>query len=222
MVTSVGTTTTTSATNTTSAADAAMKQATGFSESDFLNLFVAQLQNQDPLSPQDPGQMINQLAQITQVEQSYNTNTALQSLLAAQNNASASSYLGMTVAASGNSVSFDGTNPTTLQFNLSGATASSTVTISDASGNIVKTATLGAQSGGNASFTWDGKNDSGATLPAGAYTFAVTGTTSAGASVSATTYTSGVVNGVSFNNGTPSLTIGSTSVPLSSVVSVGG
>lgn len=222
MVTSVGTTTTTSAT---SAADAAMKQATGFSETDFLNLFVAQLQNQDPLSPQDPSQMINQLAQITQVEQAYNTTTALQNLLTAQNNATAmnsASLIGKAVTANGNTVSFDGTNPASLQFNFSAPAASATVTISDSSGNVVRTASLGAQSGGNSGFTWDGKDNSGATLPAGAYTFAVTGTTAAGSSVAATTYTAGVVSGVSFNNGSPTLTIGTASVPLSDVIGVKG
>lgn len=40
------------------------------SEQTFLKLFVAQLQNQDPLNPQDGTQFVAQLAQYSQLEQS--------------------------------------------------------------------------------------------------------------------------------------------------------
>jgi flagellar basal-body rod modification protein FlgD len=202
-----------------------MQQATGMTSDDFLKLFIAQLQNQDPLSPQDPSAMLTQLAQINQVEQSYNTNTALQNLLTAQNNVTtmnSASLIGKTIVANGNAVSFDGTTSASLQYNLSVPTASTTVTITDASGQTVRTVSLGAQSAGDTSFAWDGKDNNGATLPAGTYTFAVTGTTAAGASVTATTYTTGLVSGVSFAGDTPSLTIGSASVALTDVISVKG
>jgi flagellar basal-body rod modification protein FlgD len=39
-------------------------------EQTFLKLFVAQLQNQDPLNPQDGAQFVAQLAQFSQLEQS--------------------------------------------------------------------------------------------------------------------------------------------------------
>jgi flagellar basal-body rod modification protein FlgD len=39
-------------------------------EQTFLKLFVAQLQNQDPLNPQDGSQFVAQLAQFSQLEQS--------------------------------------------------------------------------------------------------------------------------------------------------------
>ena len=96
--------------STTLAADgaAAMKKATGMNKDDFLKLFVTQLQNQDPMKPQDSNQFIAQLAQLSQVEQSYNTNTNLQSLLTAQNNAtvvSAVSFIGKDVLAAGSQVS---------------------------------------------------------------------------------------------------------------------
>ena len=221
----VNSVTTTTATTSTTAADAAMKQSTGLDENDFLKLFIAQLQNQDPLSPQDPSQFLGQLAQITQVEQAYNSNTALQSLITGQNNSatmSSVSFIGKTVTANGNSAAFDGTSPSALQFNLSVPTAATTVTISDASGNTIRSASLGASAAGKGTFTWDGKNDSGTTVPAGAYTFAVAGTTASGSAVAATTYTAGRVDGVSLVNGTPSLTIGAASVALSNIISVGG
>lgn len=39
------------------------------SEQMFLKLLVAQIQNQDPTSPQDPSQFVAQLAQFSQLEQ---------------------------------------------------------------------------------------------------------------------------------------------------------
>jgi flagellar basal-body rod modification protein FlgD len=39
----------------------------------FMQLLVAQLQNQDPMSPADGTQFVTQLAQLQQLEQSVNT-----------------------------------------------------------------------------------------------------------------------------------------------------
>ena len=220
MVTSATSATTTAATT----GSTQMKQDLGLNSDDFLKLFIAQLQNQDPLSPQDPTEFLSQLAQISQVEQAYNTNTNLQSILAAQNSATgvnAVSFIGQIVKASGNTIVFDGTNSTTVAFNLSAATASGTVTISDSTGKVVRTGSLGTQSAGDVTVAWDGKDDSGTTLSAGEYTFAVTGATASGSTVTATTYTSGVVTGVSLANSTPTILIGTTSIPLANVISVG-
>lgn len=52
------------------------------SEETFLKLFVAQLQNQDPLSPnqQDPTQMVSELAQFSQLEQMVNIGSDVHSI----------------------------------------------------------------------------------------------------------------------------------------------
>jgi len=57
----------------------------------FLQLLVAQLQNQDPLNPSDGTQFVSQLAQFQQLEQSINSGqditairTDLDQLVAAQ------------------------------------------------------------------------------------------------------------------------------------------
>ncbi|MBI2354700.1 MAG: flagellar hook assembly protein FlgD [Deltaproteobacteria bacterium] len=219
MVNAVGSTTDTTA------AAAAMKKSAGMNKDDFLKLFVAQLQNQDPLAPQDPTEFLGQLAQLTQVEQAYNTTTALQNLLTAQNNSSAMnsvSFIGGTIKANGNTAAFDGSAPASLQFSMPVPTSSATVTISDTSGRVVRTATLGPSAAGDGTFAWDGRDNSGALLPTGAYSFNVNGTSASGAGVAATTYTTGRVDGVTFNNGSPLLTIGAASVALSDVVSVKG
>src|ERR1700761_8353447 len=52
------------------------------SEQTFLQLFVAQLQNQDPLDPneQDPTQMVSELAQFSELEQLVNIGQNVQSI----------------------------------------------------------------------------------------------------------------------------------------------
>ena len=169
--------------------------------------------------------MLDQLSQMSLVEQSYNSNTALNNLLTAQNNSmgmSSVSFIGKNVKANGNSVSFDGTSSPSLHYNLASTASTATVTISDSAGKVVRTATLGSQAAGDGSFSWDGKDSSGTLLSAGAYTFAVTAASSSGAAVAATTYTTGRIDGINLTSSNPSLTIGSTSVSLADVISVQG
>jgi flagellar basal-body rod modification protein FlgD len=215
---------TVAATTGTAAADAAMKQDLGLNKDDFMKLFIAQLQNQDPLAPQDPSAMLTQLSQMSLVEQSYNSNTALNNLLTAQNNSSsltAVSFIGKSVKANGNGATFDGSAQSALQFNLSLPAASAQVSIVDGTGRTVRTAALGATAAGDNSFSWDGRDSSGALVPAGAYTFAVTATAANGSSLPVTTYTTGRIDGVNLSGSTPQLSIGATSVALSDVISVG-
>jgi flagellar basal-body rod modification protein FlgD len=217
------TTAVTSTTSTTTTAAAAMKKELGMNTDDFLQLFIAQLKNQDPLSPQDSSAFLGQLAQLTQVEQSYNTTTALNNLLTAQNStlaSSAVSLIGGTITATGNQANFDGTNATAMKYSMPAATTSTTLTITNSSGNVVRTVDLGAQSSGVATYAWDGCDGQGNQLSAGAYTFAVSGTNAAGSTQTATTYTTGVADGVSFEGGLAYISIGAVKVPYSSVTRV--
>lgn len=205
------------------AAAAAMKKSMGMNKDDFMKLFIAQLQYQDPLKPQDPSAMLDQLSQLSLVEQSYNSNTALQKLLTAQNNSltmTSVSFIGKDVKANGNATVFDGANPTAVQFNLAVPTSAATLTIADASGSTVRTVALGPLAAGEAGFAWDGHDNSGALLPAGSYSFSVKATSASGSAVAATTYTVGRINGVNFVDGTPVLTIGDTSVSLADVIAI--
>jgi flagellar basal-body rod modification protein FlgD len=50
------------------------------SKTTFLQLLVAQIKNQNPLSPSDGTQFLSQLAQFTQLEQSMSMNSELTSI----------------------------------------------------------------------------------------------------------------------------------------------
>ena len=213
------------ATTDTTAAAAAMKKSLGMNKDDFLQLFITQLKNQDPLKPQDASAMLDQLSQLTLVEQSYNSNTALNNLLTSQNNSSnltSVSFIGKEVRAQGNNLTFDGASPVAVQFSQAGASASSDITITDSAGRVVRTIKAGALAAGDLTIPWDGRNNGGSMMPAGAYNFSVVGTTASGTTVASTTFTSGKIDGINFSSGKPMLTIGSVTIPFADVISVKG
>lgn len=57
----------------------------GLGMDEFLDLFIAELQNQDPLNPMDNSQMLEQISQIREVGATTQLSETLDSLLANQN-----------------------------------------------------------------------------------------------------------------------------------------
>ncbi len=88
----VNTTTSTSSSSAQTAATAAKSASLNYN--DFLQLLIAQMQNQDPTSPMDASQQISQLASFSQVEQQIQTNSHLETVLQNQWISQASDYIG--------------------------------------------------------------------------------------------------------------------------------
>ncbi|TKI08297.1 flagellar hook assembly protein FlgD [Martelella alba] len=182
-------------------------------QNEFLNLLVAQMQNQDPTNPMDNSQLTTQLAQISTLNGIENLNTTLGSIsgqLDTSQNLQASTLVGHGVMIDGNAILVGSDSSTTpFGFELSDAADSTTVTIKDSSGNTVRTVQIGAESAGVHSFTWDGTDDSGTAVPEGSYTFSVAASNSAGSSVDATALQYAAVYGVNTNtSGTTELNLG--------------
>jgi len=163
----------------------------------FLTLLVAQLQNQDPLNPMDNAQVTTQMAQISTVSginQLNDTVAALGASMGVTQYLQAASLVGHDVVIGGNDLELaDGKAEGGLA--LSAAADHVMVTVTDDSGNVVRTIDLGAQKAGDQFFTWDGKTDGGGTAPAGHYTFAATAT-AAGKAVTFDTLMTARVEGV--------------------------
>jgi len=169
----------------------------------FLKLLVAQLNNQDPTNPMDSSQMTAQLAQIDTVSGISSVNTSVQSLLSEfQQFASmqAAQLDGRSVLVAGNDLTLASGGTATGSVSFAAAADTATVKISDASGNVVRTLNLGAESSGMQRFTWDGNTDAGSAAPAGSYTFSVSASAS-GSAVSTTSYAPEKVTGVSSGTG---------------------
>ena len=190
---------------------------------DFLTLMLAQLKNQDPTSPVDSNTFLNQLAQLSEVQGISSLNTSFGSLsssLTSSQALQASSLLGHQALVN------SGTAALTANGTVSGAvtvpqTSSQVLlTISDASGALVRQINLGAQSAGLTSFTWDGKEGNGSRAPAGTYTLNAQYAGATKGSTAATTLVNGTVESVSMGAGSTGLTLnvsGLGSVPFSSV-----
>jgi flagellar basal-body rod modification protein FlgD len=178
----------------------------------FLNLLLTQLKNQDPLKPEDSSTFIAQLAQFSQVEQSKQTTDALNSLLKQQNNSYATglvSLMGHNASVIGSTFSHVRGSSDSLNYVLKDNAAKVTAQVLDAGGHVVRTLQDINKEAGGQSILWDGKDQSGNTMPSGPYTFSVSGSSSASALVSADTITSGVVSGVRFDAGGPMVVLDS-------------
>jgi len=187
----------------------------------FLKLLTTQLTNQDPTAPLDTNQITQQIAQLSQVQQSINTNTKLDQLVSIFNLSqanSAVSYIGKQVDATGNQVDLKDSK-STLVYDLPKGAASATVTIKDSTGQTVFTGP-GTTTAGRNQVLWQGVNTQGVKVPDGAYTFTVDAKDDKAKSLSAATYTTGIVTAVETQNGVNSLSLGKISVPLNSVQSV--
>ncbi|WP_064504874.1 flagellar hook assembly protein FlgD [Frateuria defendens] len=193
------------------------------SQADFLKLMTAQLQAQDPTNPMDNSQFVAQLAQFSQLSATQDLNTNLQSLssnlgssLQTTQVLSSSNLIDRNVLVPASHVAYAGSS-------MSGAVnlpadGTAAVTVKNAAGQVVRTIDLGSQAGGLASFTWDGLDDNGQTVPAGTYSVSAS---SGGNALD--TYVAGKVSGVGYGGssvGTYLQVAGVGGVPLSQVAQI--
>jgi len=196
----------------------------------FLQLLVAQMNNQDPLNPVDNNQLTTQMAQINTVTGINNLNVTLAGLMSQMQQSTAlqsAQLTGHSVMVSGNGLNLAANTSATSGvsavggYSLGAAASQVTVTVTDASGNQVQQLNLGAQGAGMQDFTWDGTTSSGATAPAGNYTFSVTAA-SGGTAVAATPYSiQPVIGTVPQANGGVQIMLGNgTQVPYSAIAQI--
>lgn len=143
----------------------------------FMTLLVTQMRNQDPLNPLDNAQVTSQLAQlstVTGIDKLNATLEALQASYTASQSLQAANMIGHGVLVPGSSVQLsDG--KAIFGVDVKESADNVQVTIRNGSGAAVRTIDLGGQQMGTTlPLAWDGKTNSGATAPDGAYTFEVT------------------------------------------------
>src|SRR5580692_7678979 len=171
---------------------------------DFLTLMLAQLQNQDPTSPVDSNTFLTQLAQLSEVQGITQLNTSFGSLsssISAGQALQASSLLGHQALVTSPTAQLAANGTITGAVTVPQSTSAVVLTIADSSGNVVNTIGLGAQSAGNASFSWNGKESNGSQAPAGTYTLTAQYAGQTSSSTAATTAVNGTVESVSMGAG---------------------
>jgi len=195
-------------------------------QNDFLQLMTAQLKNQDPFEPVDNSQMVAQMAQFSSLAGISEMNSTLKAIserLGTTSSSDMMSWVGRTVLTEGSTAypRTDGTVGGTLD--LSAAAANVTVSIQDASGQVLKTVELGPQNAGAIDFEWDGSTDSGDPAGAGPFTIRATARNADGGNVKITSLVWAPVTSVTMGtDGVPLLTLpGIGQVSANSVRKVG-
>lgn len=186
----------------------------------FLQLLTTQLQNQDPLSPLDSNEFTNQLVQFSQVEQSINTNSKLDDLVALQLSNSVSAalgYVGLDASYLSPEVPFDGTNSVNIRYSLDGVAETSNINIFDSSGQLVFSGDA-EKTQGIHDFTWNGTDLLGETLPADTYTVRVEALDAQEDGIGTTTVITARVRGIEQQNGTVFALVGDRAVPVDTII----
>jgi len=214
---------TSSATTATTTTSASSKSSSStLTSSDFLNLLVSELQNQDPLNATSTTDLVNQLTSYANFSSQQSINSSLSSLSSSFSSLvtlNSVNYIGHTVEAKTETSTLSN-GSATFGYSLSSAASDVSITVKDSSGNTVYTGT-GTGNAGSNSFTWDGKNSSGTQLTdGGQYTISVTATDSAGNSVLNYTTVTGTVTGIDTSTSTPSLTVNGVSVSAANIIGV--
>ena len=185
---------------------------------EFLQLLVAQLQNQDPLNPMDSANFSAQLAQFSSLEQLTEINQKITSL--GQTPTPTQSFdpvslLGRDITAAGSSVEMKSGKASPLEYTLAAAGKVS-IEVHDSAGNLISTAQLGTVGAGSQVLDL-------ASVPAFAHlgdgTYDVTVKVQSGSGDPTTVATSirGTVSSVDLQSNPPVVKIGDIEIPIANV-----
>lgn len=189
----------------------------------FLKLLVAQISNQDPMSPQSSEQYIQQLTQFSTVEQLMTLNQGVDTLAVGQlsnNNQEALRFVGRQVIARGDHFEHAKNEPSDVEYRIDGEAASLKVTITDQNGRVVHEADVDAHRSGRGAYTWDGTDANGIAMPDGRYTVAFEAADAEGKPLGVDPLVRGRVTGVRYDNGYPELLMGDRVFRLSDIQQV--
>ena len=130
-------------------------------QSAFLELVIAQLQNQDPTNPQENGDFIAQLAQFSSVESldSLNNNfTSFTNSFIANQALQASSLVGRSVSIPGDTTRLDFGGIISASAELESSAGDVFISVFSESGELVDQINTGPQPAGDLVLRWDGLN----------------------------------------------------------------
>ena len=204
----------------TATTSASAAQATGGTQdlgrNEFLRMLIAQLENQDPLNPQDATEFTAQLAQFSSLDQLFGMRSSIDALSKVQSTAqslSAASLIGRRVTAETSRVEIPASGaPPELSFEVDAATSLLGAELRDANGAVVARLGPRDRAAGRTQVPWSALG--GAPPPPGVYTLSAT---PAGGSMAPRVLVDARVTGATFADGAPTLLLGSIAVPVSQI-----
>jgi flagellar basal-body rod modification protein FlgD len=190
---------------------------------DFLQLLVAQLKNQDPMSPMDGTQFAAQLAQFSTVEQLVDMNSKLDTQNAAagqsqiaQQAGFATSIIGRDVILNGAKLTaVDGTGPR-INVDLLGAAKTVHIDVLDSDGKtVLASQDISGVAAGSQTLTL-----SKDLVPPGTYSYNVTAQDQSGQAVTVTGNTIGTVDSTLFQSGQVMVRVDGVAVPVTDITEI--
>lgn len=169
-------------------------------KNEFLQLFVAQLKNQNPLEPQNGADFLAQLAQFSTVEGIKNMEQTFNKIADSMNSnqaMQASNLVGKKVHVKTGSSIFQG-DKITGAINLPKAVDNMSLEVYNEVGELVKTYNLNGRTKGDVAFSWDGLDEQGNAVAPGVYHF-VAKATMDGKGTQLDTYIASNVDSVTIN-----------------------
>ena len=208
-------------TDTTAQSAATATQSMG--KDDFLKLLVAQLENQDPLSPMDGTEFTAQLAQFSSLESLQSINAGLSDLNTAQStlhNSQAVSLIGKTVLFEGDTFSYTGESMSDIQFRLDEPAETVWVKIYNTIGDYVATVEMADVPEGDHLIAWDGRDDLDLPVADGVYRAEVLAVGASGAALEPITVIAGPVSAVSYRQQLAYLQVPGEEIAFTDVIEV--
>ena len=191
---------------------------------DFLQLLVTKMTNQDPLEPMKDEQFIAELAQFSQLEQTYNMNQLLQNSsnmdylqMQTINNTMATNLIGKNIKASYDSVYLGDSDSPEINFSTDEYAKEVKVTITNSDGTVVRTLTAENVAPGDNTVTWDGLDENGNRLASDVYSVSLEATDANGDDFTPSTYVQGLVEGVVYRDGAAMLKVNGMEISLANV-----
>ena len=187
----------------------------------FLQLFIAQLQHQDPLSPLEPDQLTAQLAQFSQLEQLTGVNERLDKLAGQSKDSGGAALLnllGKRVSFDGSTLVVQGGKTPTVRYTVPESADKVTATVRSSDGTAVRVVDLGAQGTGQHTFAFDGKGALGTVLPDGSYRLEIAASKKGQTTpTSFSLLTEATVDGVDLTADPPALLVGGNTISFDQV-----
>ncbi|MDX1950421.1 MAG: flagellar hook capping FlgD N-terminal domain-containing protein [Rickettsiales bacterium] len=185
---------------------------------DYLQLFMAQIKYQDPTEPFGVDKMASQLANLSSVQQSIETNTSLKDLLKVSSSSQASSvanFINRQVEYIGNEFYyFPEAGSQNVSYKAEKDFSSAIAEIKDEGGKTIWKGSVESTQGEH-KFSWDGKDDLGNAKLEGKYSVLIYGMDAEGKQSPFQTITNGIVSGVDYTqNGQPTLVFGNQKSPI--------
>lgn len=157
--------------------DAAKRTSEDMGKQDFLTLFTAQLQNQNPLEPVKNEAFVAQLAQFSQLEALTNMQTSLDSFVTSMSGErmlNSASLIGKKVAMTDTPTLVTSGSGVEGSIDLPFGASGIQVNVHDRQGRLVQELIAGPQTPGTMPVAWDGRDAADNPVPSGLYRLSAT------------------------------------------------